>query len=316
MRESFYLYYGADEFLLKEEINKLLKEFNVDEFNTTSYDLIENSFDEVIEELKTVSFFANHKIVILKNIYELYNKPEVEFKYFKEYLKKPSPGVYLIIMTPIDVDTQSNEITELLNMYAYKVKVVSPDKESLPKIIKQLFLDDGYQIETKAIEELIHRTNSNYPIIVQEITKLKLYAHDSKNITLNSIRLMVSKNLEENIFDLTAAIVNKNRTKAIEIYYDMLTSQVNPHTILNDIANRLRRLIYTQLLRKQNYSQELIAKHFGVSIGYAYYLMRDAQILRFDELEKYLDQLTDLDYQIKSGNMDAKLGIELFLLGV
>ena len=60
----------------------------------------------------------------------------------------------------------------------------------------------------------------------------------------------------------------------------------------------------------------MIAKLFGFSSGRAYYLVRDAKSIELSKLERYLEQLADLDYDSKSGKIDPRLGFELFILGV
>ncbi len=43
--------------------------------------------------------------------------------------------------------------------------------------------------------------------------------------------------------------------------------------------------------------------------------MKNAQKADFNILETHLKKLSKLDYDIKSGKIDKKLGLELYLLG-
>lgn len=315
MTDLVYLYYGASEYLLRKEINKLLQKLELDEFNVVKYDLLESRFSDVIEELQTISFFSGQRVVLVSGILELYNLDEYQQNKFINYLEKPNPETILIMYTS-QIKDGDEALTKAFNLYTKLIKVSELKTEDLPEVIKKAFSDDDYQIDPKAITELIERTNADYPAIEQEINKLKLYAYDNKHITVQAIRSLVSKNLDDNIFELSSAIIQREQTKAIQIYYDLLVANVQPIRIIADIANQVRLLIHANLLLKRNYTQDMIAKHFGFSSGRAYYLVRDAKSIELSKLERYLEQLADLDFDSKSGKIDPRLGFELFILGV
>ncbi len=315
MDSLIYLYHGASEYLLRKEINKLLAKLKVDEHNVVKYDLMESEFVDVIEELQTISFFQGQKVVLLSSILELYDLNQYDQDRFISYLEKPNPDT-ILIMYSSKIKEDESEMSKALNLYAKIIKMQDIDKKELPNLIRKNFNDDDYQINESAITELIERTNGDFQAIEQEITKLKLYAYDQKFIDVKAIRLLVSKNLDENMYELLSAILNKEKTKAIQIYYDLLVTNVQPVQIIGYISNRVRDLIHTSLLVSRNYTTDMIAKHFKISDGRAYYMVRDAKRLNINELESYLQQLSDLDFDIKSGNIDPRLGVELFLFGV
>jgi DNA polymerase-3 subunit delta len=315
MDSLIYLYHGASEYLLRKEINKLLAKLKVDEHNVVKYDLMESEFVDVIEELQTISFFRGQKVVLLSSILELYDLNQYDQDRFISYLEKPNPDT-ILIMYSSKIKEDESEMSKALNLYAKIIKMQDIDKKELPNLIRKNFNDDDYQINESAITELIERTNGDFQAIEQEITKLKLYAYDQKFIDVKAIRLLVSKNLDENMYELLSAILNKEKTKAIQIYYDLLVTNVQPVQIIGYISNRVRDLIHTSLLVSRNYTTDMIAKHFKISDGRAYYMVRDAKRLNINELESYLQQLSDLDFDIKSGNIDPRLGVELFLFGV
>ena len=315
MQDLVYLYYGASEYILRKEINKLLEDLNVDQFNVVKYDLLESNFNEVIEELQTISFFSGQRVVLVSGVLELYKLDEYDQQRFIQYLENPNPDT-ILIMYSSQINEDNLPITRAINLYAKITKMQDIKKHDLDLIIKKSFEEDGYQIGSEAISELIERTNGDYPTIEQEITKLKLYAYDHKTINVQAIRLLVSKNFDVNIFELSSAIVAGDKTKAIQIYYDLLVSNINPIGIVSYLSGRIRELIHTGLLLNRDYSQDMIAKHFRVSDAKAYYMVRDAKAVGVSKLEKYLEQLADLDFDIKSGNIYPRLGVELFLFGV
>ena len=98
MAESIYLYYSNNEFLLNHKIEEKIVEFNVDPFNVIKYDLLENASDDILEDLQTVSFFAEEKVIIVRNLAEIEKEGESVVKNWISYLEKPNPDVILLIV--------------------------------------------------------------------------------------------------------------------------------------------------------------------------------------------------------------------------
>lgn len=314
MAEAIYVYHSTNDFLLNLTVEEKIKEFKVDPFNIIKYDLLENTSDDILEDLQTVSFFAEKKVIIVRNINELEKEDDYVIKNWVSYLEKPNPDVILICPIP-EVLKENTPIGGALFKYAYIEKVKDMDKKDYPEFIRNMFKKYGYQITDDAIESLLERTNLDFNLINQEAEKLMLFAYDTKEITERAVLLLVSRNLEENIFELTNALLSKNQAKTIEIFYDLVARNEDPLRILNNIVGKVRELMHTKLLLEKGYRQDQIAEHFHIKSGRAFYLVKNAQSIHFQSLENHLKKLSKLDYDIKSGKIDKKLGLELYLLG-
>ena len=70
-----------------------------------------------------------------------------------------------------------------------------------------------------------------------------------------------------------------------------------------------------KLLLKDGKDQAAVASHYHCSSGRAYYMVKNAKSVNMATVKKHLIRLEELDYMIKSGQIDKKIGIELFILG-
>lgn len=314
MAESIYLFHSTNDFLLNHTIEEKIKEFNVDPFNIIKYDLLENSSDDILEDLQTVSFFAEKKVIVIRNIDELEKEDEYVIKSWVSYFEKPNPDVIVIIAMQ-ELLPETSLLGGALFKFAFIEKVKDMEKKDYPDFIKNMFKKYQYQISDDAVEALLERTNLDFNLINQEAEKLMLFAYDTKEINEKAVILLVSRNLEENIFELTNALLSKNQTKTIEIFYDLVARNEDPLRILNNIVGKVRELMHTKLLLDKGYRQDQIAEHFHIKSGRAYYLVKNAQGVNFAQLENHIKKLSKLDYEIKSGKIDKKLGLELYLLG-
>lgn len=262
----------------------------------------------------TISFFSSNKIVIIDNLFEILNEDESIIDRWVNYIKKPNPDVFLYIVLN-ELINEQYKIGKALIQYAVLTEVKDLSIKDFPKYTEKLIANQGYTIEKKALDELILRTNYNLNLIVQEIEKLTLYKYEDKKIVYHDVELLVSRNLEENIYELTNSLLSNNNNKTIQIYYDLITNNEDPIRIINNIANRLRQLLHTKLLVQKSFTQDDVARHFNIKDGVAYYLLGDANKVQIETLEILLERLSNLDYDIKTGKIDKKLGLEIFILG-
>lgn len=314
MAESIYVIYGNNDFLLNLTLGQKIESFQVDPFNIIHYDLLENASDDVLEDLQTVSFFAETKVIVVRNIQVIEQQGESVIQSWNAYLEKPNPDCILIVVLQ-ELLPETNPIGKQLQKYGFLEKIKDMDKKEYPMFVRNLFTKYQYQITDQAIDALLERTNMDFQLIAQEAEKLMLFSYDSKEIDEKEVLLLVSRNLEENIFELTNALLSKNQQKTIEIFYDLVARNEDPIRILNNIVGKVRELMHAKLLIEKGYRQDQIADHFRIKSGRAYYLVRNAQSVTFEMLETHLSKLSKLDYEIKSGKIDKKLGLELYLLG-
>lgn len=314
MENNLTILYGDNEYLLNERLEELIKQTNIEEFNINHYDLLENLQEDALEDLMTVSFFSDTKVVVVKNIEVLLKETDNVIKTWINYLKKPNPDVYLFIILK-QLVPQTNDLGKALFNYCYIEKVDDMTKEMYPVYIKNYLKTLDFQITDDASLELLNRVDYNLLHLKQELEKLTLYKFSEQQINIKDVKQLVSRNLEENIYELINNLLISNNHKTIEIYYDLLSRSEDPIRIMNSISNKIRQLIHTKLLLQQGYSQEELREHFNISSGQAYYLIKDANKSSMELLEDMLKRLSKLDYNIKVGKIDKTIGLEMFILG-
>lgn len=315
MTEPIYIFKGKNSYLIKQASEKYINSLNVDPFNILKYDLEENNGDSVLEELQTVSFFSELKIVVLNSIENFDSLTEGEQKTWIKYFKNPNPDVCLVINFD-ESKSVSSVLKDLLMSYGFIEEIKDLSKEEYPSFIVKLLEESSYFMSLKAIDMLLERTNFEFNLIEQELNKLKIYKIEEKDINEQDVLALVPRNLEDNIFELTNAMIEKQQARTIEIYEDLVAQNEDPLRILNFIASKMRELFHARLLIQKGYGRDEIANHFGYSSGRTYYLMKNASNQSLSQLEAHLKRLSKLDYEIKSGQKDKKLGLELYLLGV
>ncbi|NWH09920.1 DNA polymerase III subunit delta [Acholeplasma laidlawii] len=310
--ESTYLLVGQSAFLINEQIKTYQDKFKLDQFNIVKLDALETEIEVINQELQTVSFFSDLKMVVIEHLDGLTRYDDKVLSTFYKYLESPSSDIVLILtITELPKD---HNLGSYLEKYTFIETIQSLEGETLISYIRESFHKEGYQIEDKSIQLIIERTQNDLFSIHQEISKIKMYAYDEKIVFVEDVDLLVTRNLEDNIFSFSTAYLKGNIKSYMQIYDDLVTNKMPTITIFNHLFNTMHLIMQTKDLMEQGLNQKTLAEQLGVSSGRAYHLMKEAKLQSKKDLETLIHGLAKLDVEIKSGMKDEKLGFELLLL--
>ena len=315
--DLIYLFTGTSEIFIKNRINRIIQSFNKYEYTIIKYDMETTSLSTVLSDAITVPFLEELKIIILKNpkfLTKSATSTKDEIKAMLKYLKSPCDSTLLIIDATNTVINQSNEIYKMLKNVARIIDYPDPEEIELKGWIVRSFDANGIDIKDDALTLLLEYIGDDQARLSQEIDKLSSYVGKGGTIRKEDIKLLVPKNINNEIYLLIKAIINHDLALTNQIYDNLITHTKDSLTIFSLISNKFKELLSTYRLLKYGYSQSDIAKFYNVSTGKAYYIVQEARAFKLSDLEFYIDKLAELDYQIKSGKLDKTIGLELLLL--
>lgn len=313
MNKNIYLLYGEETYLIEREMERIISSLLKDSENkVVKYDMSEDNLSNALEDLNTVSLFSDSKIIICKNCYFLTSKPndiEQDTNLLLNLIDKEIDSI-LILTVNDKLDERKKIVKELIKKTNSKCFNKLKDFE----IIK--FIEDefkGYKIDSSTTRYFLDYVGNDLGIIIKEIEKLKLYKED-KVITKDDIDEISSKALNDNIFDLVDAVINKDVDRALSIYDDLLILNEEPIKLIVVIANQFRLIYQTKTMYKSGYSELDISKYLEV---HPYKIKLANQIFISEkELLKYINKLADLDIKIKTGKVEKNSAFKMFLIEV
>lgn len=311
-----YLVYGEQELLVNKMIDKIAKDTlsSIDEFNYVVLDAYKHDALQVVSELESFCFSSDKKVVVLTNSYFLTNNNSegpYEYELIENYLENQTEGTTFVISVNSAKLDEKRNIVKAIRKIAKVVEVDSINKKDLPKIVKQMFTKRNVEITDDALHELLSRLDLDMYQISNEVDKLSTY---SNKIYLHDIEALTPKKLDDNIFDMIDAMFKKNSNKAFRIYNDLKSLGNEPVSLVSIIATQVRFLYQILVLSNKGYNEanianELSAHPYRVKMG-----MEKVRNYSEYELEDMLDELSKLDIQIKTGDIDRFVGLELFIL--
>lgn len=317
--ENIYLFKGTEELIIHNKIDSIVKMAKVPSFNKTIYDMEVSSLGDAINDCLTIPMMSNKKVVIIKNPHFLEKggiDSKINIKSFLAYIKKPNLDCILIIdATNIKVDEKSEVYREL-----DKAAEVSDTKElsdvEMKGWLTRQFQTNGITIDRDAIDLFFDYVGTNLIKGKTETEKLVNYLGDRKNLTVEDIKKIVTDNGETDIFALTKAINAKDKPLVNKIYNELIRNGFDQIHLMGMIYKSFKDMYLVLTLLESGVNKNDIANIMGVTPGRAYYLLKDASNFNLEVVKKILIDITDLDYKVKTGQIDKATGMDLFLFGM
>ena len=316
-----YLIYGNQTPSIKSRIKKIIKEIlpENDEMNLVKFDASNVLVQEWIDEANYVPLGYDHKIVIAENCYFLLkskpkNKIESEQNYgeLMNFLLHPSEECDLILTVPSLAISTTSDIYQQIKETGKIIEIPDLDQNGWKDGVRRYCLENAQlKIDKDALNELADRTAGDVALLQTSVAKLSLY---TDHVTYEDVVLMVVRPLEDNAFLIFNHLISGNNADAVKLFRDLRVSNVEPVTLISMLGNQFRLLNQVFYLYKNGRSEEEIAKELNIKPGRAYILRKNTSLISEKAIHRTLNELFELDLQIKSGLVDRFYAFELFLI--
>lgn len=314
---NIYLIYGDENYIIKNELNKIIDNSNVVEDNIIKYNLDEVNVSDVIDEACMISMFDSKKVIICEkcSFLTVENKKEInhDIDSLIRYINSPFEDVYLIFVVENQRLDERKKIVKELKKCSKVVECKKQESHNLNNYIYEYFKSNSYNIDMSLVRLIVDKVKYDLTNIINECDKLMNYKDNDKNITKEDVESVIRDNIEDNIFSLTNAIMEKNVSKAIKIYNDLTLMGEEEIKLIVMIANQFRSILQVKLMVKNGYKERDMASIIGEHPYRVKLALSSNYTIK--ELINKLKGLEKLDFDIKTGNIDKKFGFELFLLG-
>ena len=296
--------------LIDKKIEEIIKENKFNDASITTYDMEEDSITSLIEDADTISFLTPNKVIIGKNLSNN-NLDDKSLKILSKYLDNPNSSVLLIFVTT-NIDTRKKAVKEVIN----KLSLVNISTDT-KNIIKDILKD--YDVEYRVNNLLEEYYNEDLERLISETKKLALAFINNKKITYkDALELLVKPlNKQDNLaFDLVREIALKDKKKAVNIYNELLSYNIESYALFGLLESQYRLLYQVKVLNKRNISYNDMASILEV---HPFRVKKTLELVRYytlKEIRKLLKNLSDIDFKIKSGVYENNIIIDLLILNI
>ncbi len=314
--ENVYLFHGEEEYLKALYLNKIEDKLELGDMammNKDSY--IGHSVEarEILDSISTLPVFTQYRLVVVKDsgLFVAGRKNETD-KLVEHFEELSSTTILIFVEENVD---KRNKLYKTVNKIGSCVDFTSLKEADLIKWVEGLFKKNNLQIQRKVTLKILNTVNRNMNNIEIEVNKLVSFIEsEDRELTIEDVNNICSKSLELKIFDLVSAIGKKDPVVALDIYNNMVLMKESPIMILSMIARQLKILLQCKYLKDLGYTNASISKELGLPS----FVIKECvtQSKNFNKLELYksIDRCLGIDVDIKTGNINDKLGVETLIL--
>lgn len=310
-----YVLYGEESYRLKKTLNTIVSKYIQDEsdLNLITYDAFTSDMEVILEDAMTIPFFQDYKVIVVyhANFLSTTNDTGIDPNVLTSYVEHPMDSTVLIFVGDFQkLDARKKIVKKIKETW----KVLEFKKlDDLGKLsyVKEEIKNRNISIDPNGFQELIRRLPLDMESIQRELEKLELYG---ELITYDVITHLVTRPLEDNVFDLVHAVVEKDKRKAFQIYRDLCVVNTDAIYLIALLSSQFRFLFQVKTLMNQGNNKDAIVAELHAHPYRVKLAMNDVTRLSNSYLMQMLAKLATLDQQLKAGLIDKKMGFELFLI--
>ena len=304
---AVYFFYGEEDFNIDLELDSFRSKLNPD-FIAMSYQVLDApDYQTLINAIRTTPMMFGSMLTIVDcSKYFFDKKKEVtlddnQLADIDDALKNVPEALDLVFVIKVPRDDKK-KIDTRRKLYKilskHNPKEFNPFSTFYPETIanwvKNRAKSKGLTIKDDAALLMVEQIGNELRLFDKELDKLMLEVYPAKSITKEDVEKNCISN--QDIFNITKAILNNNKGKAI-LEYKKLLDIKHPMEILSAVQTVLRQWIIV----KTASSDADITKMAGLAPGRIFHVKKEVKNLILKDLVQLKTNLYEAEYKIKSG---------------
>ncbi len=310
-----YVIFGSDSYLIKKERDQIIDEsIQEKDMNVSYFDVLKTPFEVMIADAQTIPFFSDKKSVVLQNANFLSGSASVDAKslsVLEQYIEQENTSTILILECNQEKLDQRKTIVKKLKKCSKMIACNALEEKDVERFIAQEIAKRNLVFSKEALRLFSLRVKKSVGDIINELEKLQTY---SSSIEVGDVQVLIKRNVEDNVFDLFDAIMKKDMNRSFSLWKDFDSQNIEVIALLSLLASQFRFLSQVKTLYEASYTKQSIASELNAHPYRVEKTMSLAKSIRMDDVQQILYELSVLDQSIKKGEIDKKLGFELFIL--
>ena len=301
---------GKNRFLVLQKVAEIIGGIN-DNFERYDFSTKNPNFDffNVLEAIQTVSLFNQDRLIFL-HIEEDKDMKLIDVNELIAVIE--NPGDVKVIIAMEKRIPQSQKLGKFIKKHAKMHELKVKDGFNKQRYLSKALFDKQMKMTPHAQSEFLERIGEDYARMDSELEKLSLL---DKEIELHDIENMITQDINDHIFTISNALLNKDRNEAFRIYHSLLAQKNDPLNLGPLIASSLRSIYQVETLYYKGYTQQQIGERLQMSDKQVWVIL-NRQMGKVQNILEHLNHLSEIDQKSKLGEVDRFIAFELFMLNI
>lgn len=315
---NLYLLYGEEKYLVGQYAQKLIakaKGTAFEDFNLQRFDGTSASVDEIAAAVEALPFMAQRKCVSVSDL-NVEAMRAGELSKLEELISSvPATTVLVLFLPTVNIDLKKDKkwkkFLGQVNRTGRSLECKRRTGAELEKVLCTAAAKRGCELSRQNAGRIIGYSGNDLQALYNELEKLCAFQKEGE-ITAQGIDLLVVKNLEAKVFDLSKAIVSGAYDRAYGILDLLFYQNEEPVGILAVLSAAYLDMYRVRIAVQGGYSAAEPAKYFDYARK-EFRLTnaeRDAKRLSVPILRESLRALLEADTALKSARGDRRVVME------
>lgn len=297
---NIYFFYGEEKYDIQRYVAKILKIFGevIDGVNFSNFD--KNNIDKLESFCNTFSFFGTKKIAIVK---------DSGLRFDMEFIKdeeKLNDITIIFIEDSVDKRTVGYKT---LSSIGYEIEFTYMKESELVYWVVSMFKAYKIEVSKDVSEYYISKVGTDKNNIINEMRKVVDYIDKDGKLTKDIVDKICYKSLNSVIFDLTDAIMIKNRKETIQILEELVIKKEPVQKIFITLYNQFKNLYLIKVYKINNRISD-IASECKIHPFVIKKMLMHVDNYSKEKIEDILNKFIELDEQSKTGVINLEIGFK------
>lgn len=326
-KKALFLICGSESYLKQQKKNELLRQFGAEE-NSLNFNVFsgrEIDFLEVARLCDTMPFMSQWRVILIedsgqmkltpdKDLYEAASGlPESTALIFIEQETDAANALYKLVR-------ETGEIHRFQKVSDKSGKEAKAEQLEVRRWAMEYLKKNHRKMDTKRMEELLELTGYDMENLKSELDKLISYTEGqdpAAPIGSSDIQAICSRTLQDQVFELLAAKLSGNVSRALELFEEMLAMRISPLRVLFMLARQFNQVYLLKDLSGSSYQQlsdVQIAQKIGIKKDWQLRKLKEQSVrLGKQDARAYLELCAEMETRIKRGDLDGRIAVEMLL---
>lgn len=306
--KPMYLLFGEETFLRNSYKNRLKEAIIGDDtMNFSSFGGKGLDLEELIRLADTVPFFGEKRLILVEDSGFFKSATDTLFDYLPMM-----PDSSCLIFAESEVDKRSRLFKRVREL-GYAAEMNRQDSSQLARWAGGILAADQKKITSHTMELFLSMTGDDMEHIRMELEKLVTFTLGRAVITDEDVQAVCTVRVTSKIFDMVAAIVNRQTKKAMDLYEDLLTLKEPPMRILFLIARQFNQLLQVKELMGKSMDKGQIASKLKLQPFVVGKIMPQAKQFSGEQILSYVNLCVEMEEAVKRGQLQDRLAVELLI---
>lgn len=312
--DSLYLLYGEEAYLKRQYLMRIKAAIvsDDDSMNYAYYEGGDIDVDKVTDLARTLPFFAEKRLIVMEDTGFFKGAATEKLERLASCVKT-LPKSTVIAFSETEVDRRSG-FYKTVSKAGRAVEMKRQDESTLTRWVAEMAKREKIRMPQPVIRLFLGKTGNDMYNINREMQKLIGYTAGRDEITARDVDEVCSVSLEERIFDMADRVAEGKTKEAVRLYRDLLELREPPMRVLFMLTRQFRMILKVKEAQGRSLSDAETAAILGLKPFLVARCRMQAEGFSKGDLETILEDGAATEEDIKNGNLQDTIGVELFIV--